>query len=522
MISRPMDSQPTSETVAAAAVAVENEGSLLIPPNPAILAQQPRGSILINRNDASCVTPSTANSLKSPANASSVLSNVKNAFLFGETSRPRQPRPPAAVFNNRNRASSASSTASTASSGSYSGMAPQSIPGRRRAPSPSVSFAPLPQVPNLERTRSISLGVAARSNMLKTQGGAAGRMGSGSSYNGAALPRKDGMRGYLMMTDEEWEYYKKEKTDTGQNVINPPEIHHLVRDSGKKLWQKARSLSSTSSKSSPSPTARARTLDPQADDASTTSSERFSPPDSLDDQSGDLNLAASHSRGRPGLFGRSRSSSSSPHSEIPEYAVDESSEIGSIAEEDEEAVEDEDEKHRILPLQNRYLDTDGYKPRAESTSTMSDGRSSAGESSYNSNEEEDEDEPPVNLPAYLQKDIGAERRHYMHEHAAIESASGNQTRHHSNSGTATPTATAFNHEKHYPHMSPMSQFLSDGESHQNHLHHAHITKHLMDMNLGNASNRAGYVEGEGDATPRMPGSPKAASMYMSRMSEDTV
>jgi hypothetical protein len=200
-------SQSSSETADAAD---ENKGSLLIPPNPAILAQQPRGSILINRNDASCVTPSTANSLKSPAGASSVLTNVKNAFLFGETARPRQPGPPAAVFNNRNRASSASSTASTASSGSYSGMAPQSVPGRRRAPSPSVSFAPLPQVPNLERTRSITLGVAARSNMLKTQGNAAGKMGSQS---GAALPRKDGMRGYLMMTDEEWEYYKKEKAD---------------------------------------------------------------------------------------------------------------------------------------------------------------------------------------------------------------------------------------------------------------------------------------------------------------------
>lgn len=209
MDSRSVDPQSSSENTAAAAV--ENEGSLLIPPNPAILAQQPRGSILLNRNDPSCVTPSTANALKSAAGASSVLTNVKNAFLFGESSRPRQPGPPAAVFNNRNRASSASSNASTASSGSYSGMAPQSTPGRRRAPSPSVSFAPLPQVPNLERTRSITLGVAARSNMLKTQGSAAGRMGSGASQNGAALPRKDGMRGYLMMTDEEWEYYKKEK-----------------------------------------------------------------------------------------------------------------------------------------------------------------------------------------------------------------------------------------------------------------------------------------------------------------------
>lgn len=191
--------------------------SLLIPPNPAVLTQQPRGSILLNRNDPTCVTPSAANaSLKSSSSASSVLSNVKNAFLFGETARPRQPGPPAAVYNDRNRASSVSSTGSAASTGSYAGMAPQSQPGKRRAPSPSVSFAPLPYVPNLERRRSITLGVAARSNLLKTQGSAAGGMGNaGAQPIPGALPRKEGRKGYLMMTDEEWEYYKKEQAKAG-------------------------------------------------------------------------------------------------------------------------------------------------------------------------------------------------------------------------------------------------------------------------------------------------------------------
>lgn len=199
----PQDTVPSEET------------SRLVPPNPAILAQQPRGSILLNRNDSTCVSPSTANaSVKS--SSSSVLSNVKNAFLFGETARPRQPAPPAAVYNDRNRASSVSSVGSTASSGSYAGMAPQSQPGRRRAPSPSVSFAPLPYVPNLERRRSITLGVAARSNLLKTQGSAAGGMGNASAQPiPGGQTRKDGRKGYLMMTDEEWEYYKKEKASAG-------------------------------------------------------------------------------------------------------------------------------------------------------------------------------------------------------------------------------------------------------------------------------------------------------------------
>lgn len=188
--------------------------SRLIPPNPAILTQQPCGSILLNRNDATCVSPATANA--SVKSSTSVLSNVKSAFLFGEASRPRQPGPPAAVYNERNRASSVSSTGSAASTGSYGGMAPQSQPGRRRAPSPSVSFAPLPYVPNLERRRSITLGVAARSNLLKTQGSAAGGMDNASAQPIPGAPsRRDGRKGYLMMTDEEWEYYKKEQAKAG-------------------------------------------------------------------------------------------------------------------------------------------------------------------------------------------------------------------------------------------------------------------------------------------------------------------
>ena len=56
----------------------------------------------------------------------------------------------------------------------------------------SVTFAPLPQVPpELKRRSSITLGVAARKNLLTSQGQA----------------RKTGV---VYMTDEDWELYKKQ------------------------------------------------------------------------------------------------------------------------------------------------------------------------------------------------------------------------------------------------------------------------------------------------------------------------
>jgi hypothetical protein len=52
----------------------------------------------------------------------------------------------------------------------------------------------------LSRTKSITLGVAARSNLLRTQGTAAAPRGKG---NGGSCNRK------VMMTDAEWEEYKR-------------------------------------------------------------------------------------------------------------------------------------------------------------------------------------------------------------------------------------------------------------------------------------------------------------------------
>jgi hypothetical protein len=212
--------------------------------------------------------------------------------------------------------------------------------------------------------------------------------------------------------------------------------------------------------------------------------------------------------GRPRLGGLGRANSYNEHA-----LLEDSSEIGSIAEEDEEALAEAEDEVRLDMIPNPYLGTNGYKPRAESTSTMSDGRSSGGDS-YNDDFEDDE-EPPVELPAYLKKDMGAERRHYMHEHAAIEGSGG--VTHNSSSGTATPTALAFDHERHQhnPHQ-PMSQSPSNEHLQHNHLQHANIAKQLMTLDL----NQSSRGDREGDATPRGPGSPRMRPLSTTTLSNE--
>lgn len=68
--------------------------------------------------------------------------------------------------------------------------------------SAKVSFAPLPEVPpELKRRNSITLGVAARKNLLIGQGSAPVQRSPG-------VPNSNGVR-KVYMTDEEWEEYKK-------------------------------------------------------------------------------------------------------------------------------------------------------------------------------------------------------------------------------------------------------------------------------------------------------------------------
>lgn len=59
---------------------------------------------------------------------------------------------------------------------------------------------------DLNRRKSITLGVAARSNILKTQGSAAGGMGGASGRN----------QGFVLMNDEEWEKYKRDMAARNQ------------------------------------------------------------------------------------------------------------------------------------------------------------------------------------------------------------------------------------------------------------------------------------------------------------------
>lgn len=290
-----------------------------------------------------------------------------------------------------------------------------------------------------------------------------------------------------------------------RSSTNPPELHQLVKESGKKLWQKARSLSSSSSKSSSSPKTGVNLLDTSDTGSLASVSSRTSPPDSLAEAQDPVSLGSSVSRGRPLGLGRASS--------YNEHVLEDPSEFGSIAEEDEEAVAEAEDEVRLDTIPNPYLQTNGHKPRAESASTMSDEQSSGGDS-YN-DDFDDEEDPPVELPAYLKKDMSAERRHYMHEHAAIEASGG--TTHQSSSGTATPTAMAHDHERHaqYPHQ-PMSQSPSNEHSQHNHLHHANIAKHLMALDLGQGSRG----DLEGDATPRGPGSPRIRPLSTATLSND--
>lgn len=196
--------------------------SLLDPPNPSLQQIQPPGSILLNRNDPSCLPASQLAALVNDAGSggagrSRVASAIKSSFSIKDvpSGNIRMPGPPASTFNRRSRGnsvgagagagpSSSVASSSTSTSGSSSGLHRSSSNSLR---SPSVSFAPLPHVPELERRRSITLGVAARSAMLKTQGSPASN--AGARAGGGAGGGGKGKGQVLMMTDEEWEEYKK-------------------------------------------------------------------------------------------------------------------------------------------------------------------------------------------------------------------------------------------------------------------------------------------------------------------------
>ena len=206
-------SSPTSSTYT----------SLLSPPNPALELTQPPGSILINRNDPSCLPPDQLAAQLNPGQGGrgrGVASAIKSSFSINNSpggsgsGGMRRPGPPAAVFNRRARANSVAASSPSSASSSNAGSSGSNLHRSGSGRSPLVSFAPLPPVPDLERRRSITLGIAARSNLLKTQGGArsgAGSGGGGASGGGSggAGRKRGGGSQVLMMTDEEWEEYKR-------------------------------------------------------------------------------------------------------------------------------------------------------------------------------------------------------------------------------------------------------------------------------------------------------------------------
>lgn len=109
--------------------------------------------------------------------------------------------------SDNNRQSSPEPSSSTSSSHGYGSTEAESIAAR--AASGSVSFAPLPVIPpELKRRSSITLGVAARKNLLSSpedeiypdpRRKAAGQ--GGSSNNGVKA---------VYMNDQDWEEYKRQ------------------------------------------------------------------------------------------------------------------------------------------------------------------------------------------------------------------------------------------------------------------------------------------------------------------------
>lgn len=211
-----------------------------------------------------------------------------------------------------------------------------------------MSFAPLPEMPtDLTRRKSITLGVAARSNILKTQGNAAGGMGGGARN-----------QGFVLMNDEEWERYKQDMAAKNR-ADDVPELHTLVMKGGKKLWNKARSLSSSSSTSSLSATSDAPEPSPtRGRTGSTTSLTSNTSESALVDQNRrastsslglggspqmgggtGLKRANSGSRTRMGIMARLKGQKEKvPEDVVMDDASEMASEIGTIPE--DEAEED--------------------------------------------------------------------------------------------------------------------------------------------------------------------------------------
>ncbi|ORX37724.1 hypothetical protein BD324DRAFT_680610 [Kockovaella imperatae] len=133
-------------------------------------------------------------------------------------------------------ASTSSLTSSTQSNSQVTRQRGLSI-----ASSSKVSFAPLPEVPpELKRRSSITLGVAARKNLLSGNGQIR------SQGSGVTGPRPGQTTVY--MTDEEWARYKENHSPKTQVI----DVGEVAKSGAKSLWRRVRSASMNSNDSSAS------------------------------------------------------------------------------------------------------------------------------------------------------------------------------------------------------------------------------------------------------------------------------
>lgn len=220
------------------------------------------------------------------------------------------------------------------------------------------------------------------------------------------------------MTDEEWDEYKRNLAMRPGYSEEVPELHHIVMDGTKKLWKKARSLSSSSSASTSSSTSasgsksgaypdrgRSPTQTPQQDtndriirvsslDTGISQNAPLQPSSNLDRPG--IQRTPSGGRTRLGLISRMKGQRL-PESVILDDASDVTSDIGSILEVDEEGSISSGLGSEPIPEEMEVDEDEGEEARALAR--------------------EEEEEEMKAIPAYLQQDLDVERLHYIHDHS---------------------------------------------------------------------------------------------------------
>ncbi|WVF68244.1 hypothetical protein IAT40_003009 [Kwoniella sp. CBS 6097] len=216
--------------------------SLLIPPNPSLSSTKPSASILLNgtgRAPTAIPTPASP-----PRSTTPQLTSYSSSSTYSSYASSFAPSSPAAsASSSRSAHGSFSSTTSTSSIPFSTQTRPTPI---RRGSTPKISFAPLPEIPvELKRRNSITIGVASRKNLLTGQGSAAGGEGPRGTHK-------------VMMTDQEWEDYKRhfEEKNGANDVVD---LGAVAKQGAKALWGKMKRGRSPSTSSTTSSVASSST-----------------------------------------------------------------------------------------------------------------------------------------------------------------------------------------------------------------------------------------------------------------------